>query len=239
MAFYALSMTTSNTSSAGGSPAASGRRAAGGADQAGMAAEGRRERKKLRTRQAISDVATGLFFERGFDAVTVAEIAAAADVAVQTVFNHFATKEDLFFDQTGWWTGPAQAIREAPPGAELIEALEEHYRAGIRDRAAAGYLVTWAKFRQTIEQSPALLDRQRRDAEQMEKLIVAAVLERDPGLPHLQAHLIATLYAAAQKVLEAELARLLPVGRIRTDSVDATFEKAIGDVFAVLRRSVG
>jgi AcrR family transcriptional regulator len=222
MTLYALSMTT------GDSPSP-------------MAAEGRRERKKLRTRQAISEVATGLFFERGFDAVTVAEIAAAADVAVQTVFNHFATKEDLFFDQSGWWTGPGQAIREAPPGAELIEALEEHYRAEVRDRAAAGYLVTWAKFRQTIEQSPVLLDRQRRDAEQMEQLIVAAVLERDPRLPHLKAHLIATLYAAAQKVLEAELARLLPVDAAQTDldRVEAIFEKAIGDVFAVLRRALG
>ena len=55
--------------------------------------EGLRERKKRQTRQYISDVATGLFMERGFDAVTVAEVADAADVSVNTVYNYFSTKE--------------------------------------------------------------------------------------------------------------------------------------------------
>src|SRR6185369_5253672 len=58
-----------------------------------------RARKRLATRQAISDAATLLFFERGFDDVTVDEIAAAADVGRMTVFNHFPRKEDMFFDR--------------------------------------------------------------------------------------------------------------------------------------------
>ena len=53
-------------------------------------AEGLRERKKRQTRQHISDMATGLFLERGFDAVTIAEIAGAADVSVNTVYNYAA-----------------------------------------------------------------------------------------------------------------------------------------------------
>lgn len=85
---------------------------------------GRRARKKAATRQEISNRATELFAERGFDAVTVAEIAEAADVSVKTVFNHFATKEELFFDRVG-------AVREAletavtarPPGVTVVEAL--------------------------------------------------------------------------------------------------------------------
>ncbi|MFE0020973.1 TetR/AcrR family transcriptional regulator [Amycolatopsis sp. NPDC059021] len=60
---------------------------------------GRRERKKQQTRQALSAAATALFAERGFESVTVAEIAAAADVAVGTVFNYFDSKEELFFDR--------------------------------------------------------------------------------------------------------------------------------------------
>jgi AcrR family transcriptional regulator len=56
---------------------------------------GRRERKKRATRDAIYFAARTLFMKKGFDAVTVAEIAEAADVSEKTVFNHFATKEDL------------------------------------------------------------------------------------------------------------------------------------------------
>lgn len=58
-----------------------------------------RESKKRETRQRLSDVATELFYARGFDAVTVDEIAAAANVSKMTVFNYFARKEDLFLDR--------------------------------------------------------------------------------------------------------------------------------------------
>ncbi len=82
-------------------------------------AEGLRERKKRQTRQHISDVATGLFLERGFDAVTIAEVAEAADVSVNTVYNYFPAKEDLFLDRSkAWWTGcrvPYAAATRASP----------------------------------------------------------------------------------------------------------------------------
>ena len=81
-----------------------------------MTTEGLRERKKRERRKAISDVAMGLFAERGYDAVTVAEIARAADVSEQTVFNYFPAKEDLVFDEE----------------EQMREALE------ARDRAALG-----------------------------------------------------------------------------------------------------
>jgi AcrR family transcriptional regulator len=58
---------------------------------------GRRERKKDATRRAIADAGLRLFLERNFDQVTIAEIAEAADVSINTVFNYFPTKEDLFF----------------------------------------------------------------------------------------------------------------------------------------------
>jgi len=63
-------------------------------------AEGLRERKKRATRQLISDVATRLFIARGFEQVTVDEVAVAANVSKMTVFNYFPRKEDLFFDRS-------------------------------------------------------------------------------------------------------------------------------------------
>src|SRR4051794_37232709 len=60
---------------------------------------GLRAFKKARTRLAISDVATRLFVEHGFEHVTVAQIAEAAEVSTKTVFNYFTSKEELFFDR--------------------------------------------------------------------------------------------------------------------------------------------
>ena len=62
-----------------------------------MTEMGLRERKKAQTRQLIADTAWRLFADRGFERVTVAEVAREAQVAVATVFNYFPTKEDLFF----------------------------------------------------------------------------------------------------------------------------------------------
>jgi AcrR family transcriptional regulator len=86
--------------------------------------QGLRESKKARTRLAISDIATQLFADRGFEHVTVAEIAAAADVSVKTVFNYFATKEDLFFDRAAELVRILeQTITERPAGTTIGEAF--------------------------------------------------------------------------------------------------------------------
>ena len=207
--------------------------------ESGATASGRRERKKRQTRQVISDVATTLFLERGFDAVTVAEVARAADVAVQTVFNHFPTKEDLFFDEQGWWRGPARAIREAPAGADPVDVLEASYLAGIRDRLEVGHLATWKQFVRTIEDSPALLARRRLNAAELETLLTAALDERRPE--HLRNRLIAAQFAGALKVLEEELLRLLPdkASAAELRQVQADLEKTVAYVFGVLRGGLG
>jgi AcrR family transcriptional regulator len=89
--------------------------------------EGLRDRKKRRLRQRISNVATALFLVEGFDAVSVARIAAACEVSEQTVFNYFPTKESMFFDRTD---SSAHALAEAvrhpgdgPLGEVLLNAL--------------------------------------------------------------------------------------------------------------------
>ncbi|MEU6255075.1 TetR/AcrR family transcriptional regulator [Streptomyces sp. NPDC047043] len=124
-------------------------------------AEGLRERKKRQTRQYISDVATGLFVERGFDAVTVAEIADAADVSVNTVYNYFPAKEDLFFDRSSgvvdrmgrWVRGRNKG--ESAAAAILRELREEVEAVSPRVGLISGY----AKFMRVIEDAPALRSR--------------------------------------------------------------------------------
>lgn len=84
----------------------------------------RRERKKAETRRAIADAALRLFTLRGFDAVTVTEVAQAADVSAKTVFNHFATKEMLFFEHEPLLTEDlAAVVRARRPGEPLLAAL--------------------------------------------------------------------------------------------------------------------
>src|SRR5919202_2795175 len=86
--------------------------------------EGLRERKKRAAREGIAATARRLFAERGFDAVTVAEVAAAAAVSEKTVFNYFPTKEDLAF--AGREEGIAQfvtAIAERPPGTSVLDVF--------------------------------------------------------------------------------------------------------------------
>jgi AcrR family transcriptional regulator len=85
---------------------------------------GLRERKKQRTREQIVDAAFDLFAERGFQATTVAEIAAAADIAPRTFFAYFPSKEDVvFFDFDGMFESVRATIQERPEGEGAIDAL--------------------------------------------------------------------------------------------------------------------
>jgi AcrR family transcriptional regulator len=89
---------------------------------------GLRERKKRQTRQAIAEAAMRLFAERGFEAVTVNEIAAAAGVAKVTLFTYFPTKESLVLNAVTD-DDVAKVVAERRPGQSPLNALREHYRA--------------------------------------------------------------------------------------------------------------
>jgi AcrR family transcriptional regulator len=85
---------------------------------------GLRERKKLQTRTAIRDAAMRLFLERGFDQVSVAEVARAADVSEATVFNYFPTKEDLVYERMDAFEQELlAAVRARPAGEAVLRAF--------------------------------------------------------------------------------------------------------------------
>jgi AcrR family transcriptional regulator len=100
--------------------------------------EGLRERKKRETRETIARRAMDLFGERGYDSVTVADVAEAAGVSEKTVFNYFPAKEDLVFGR-----GQARrqalihAIRTRPPGASLVEPFRRQTEE-LLERLASG-----------------------------------------------------------------------------------------------------
>lgn len=125
----------------------------------GDVAQGLRERKKRATRDAIASTARRLFAERGFEAVTVAEIAVAADVSEKTVFNHFATKEDLVF--AGGETRLAQLqadIAQRPPGTSVLDVFRANSEAML-DTVAAGESDDRLVVPRIVRGSPALRER--------------------------------------------------------------------------------
>jgi len=124
---------------------------------------GLRERKKQQTRARIAETARELFAVRGFENVPVAEIARAADVSEQTVFNYFPTKEDLVYWQLGAFEEELLAtIRERDPGESALDAfgrflLVQRGLLGRQDPEARERL---AMITRMIAESPALIARE-------------------------------------------------------------------------------
>ncbi|WP_043465310.1 TetR/AcrR family transcriptional regulator [Kitasatospora sp. MBT66] len=114
---------------------------------------GRRERKKAATRQKIADTALRLFLERGYDAVGIRDVAAEADVAVTTVFAHFASKEALVFEQDqDFEQRLVHAVTARAPHEPLVPALHREIRALVHHCTADGAAPLW----HMIDTSPAL-----------------------------------------------------------------------------------
>jgi len=174
---------------------------------------GLRERKKQQTRREIADTAQALFAERGFEHVTVAEVARAANVSDKTVFNYFPTKEDLFFDEyEAMETGLVRALRERHRGDSVLDACRRFYAGGLSRMAqqeASGPLAAHAKI---LAASPALQERQREIFHLQEQTLareVAAVAGADGDKlePRVIAAAVIGVVRALQERGLAQLAR--------------------------------
>lgn len=152
-----------------------------------------RERRRVELRQELSDTATALFLERGFDAVTVAEIASACGVTEKTVFNHFRTKESLLVDR---WPDIINAVvtrvsdTTQAPVAAVVQTLDVELDSLTENgTASAQRLAAVRKFGQMMASTPALQDSRRRSVEQLVVALRGALASRDwptrAGIDHL------------------------------------------------------
>ena len=150
---------------------------------------GLRELKKQHTRQLIADTAMRLFVQRGFDHVTVAEVAAAAGVSEKTVFNYFPTKEDLFFDEVDEREEALlAAIRERKASEPITAALRRHQLGHCGRMCSAGFTA----FARLIEESPHL---RLKELEVMERFTrsLARALREELRCSEVEARVAATL----------------------------------------------
>jgi AcrR family transcriptional regulator len=123
---------------------------------------GLRERKKQQTRRAIADAAKRLFLERGFDQVSVAEVARAADVSEQTVFNYFPTKEDLVYERMDTFEHELlAAVRERPDGDSPLRAFARFILDRSDGAMAGDGRRRVAELTRLVSASPSLMARER------------------------------------------------------------------------------
>jgi AcrR family transcriptional regulator len=188
-----------------------------------MAEIGLRERKKQRMYQAVSDIAIGLFLEKGFDAVSVAEVAAAAEISKPTLFRYFPAKEDLvlyrFADHE---TEAARVVAGRAQGQSPTDALLEHFLDGLRRHDPVTGLNDHPNvlaFHRLLYGTPSLAARAYAYVERSE----AALAEALGG--DLDARLAAGQITAVRRILALENWRRIAAGEqvaeVRRDAVTA------------------
>jgi len=206
---------------------------------------GLRERKKQQTRQLIADTAWRLFADRGFDRVTVAEVAREAEVALATVFNYFPTKEDLFYSRLeAFGQRMVEAVASRREGEPALVALRRFLLAsgGLVAQVEAGDPEAVERLRtvnRVIADSPALQARERQVIARYADAL-AELLAADLGVPPDDVE----VRVAANAMIGVH-ATLLDFTRRRV-LADDRLERLAGDLreagrraFALLERGLG
>ncbi|MFJ9105518.1 TetR family transcriptional regulator [Streptomyces sp. NPDC102405] len=192
-----------------------------------MTAPGLRQRKKQRMYETLSEIAIRLFLEKGFDAVSVAEIAAAAEVSKPTLFRYFPAKEDLVLHRIADHEDEAARVvaeSDEPP----LAALRRHFLEGLeRDDPVTGLNDHPAvlAFHSLLYGTPALVARAHGHLERQEAAL-AEVLGGD-----LDARLAAGQIIAVRRILALENWRRIAKGE--------TVEDVRGDAVAAAERAFG
>lgn len=201
-----------------------------------------RERKKRETRQRIADVAMGLFMLRGFEKVTVADVAEAADVSVNTVFNYFRAKEDLFFDrEDDVVENLGRLLAARPEGRPIIETLRRDFLTALDERDwRYGIHGGAPDFCRMVAESPTLVRRMSRMHELREEhlaRVLADETDADPDDPTprlIAAQVVALMRAVSNEYLRRRTAgeaheAILPQVRAAADRAFELLRSGIGD----------
>ncbi|MEV5649705.1 TetR/AcrR family transcriptional regulator [Nocardia sp. NPDC052254] len=196
-------------------------------------APGLRETKKQQTRQEISDTATRLFIERGFESTTIAEIADAARVAKKTVTNYFPRKEDLALDHHEHFVGAlADAVSRRGGGESALTALRARFRSAT-DAYSADIGFSGPDFSRMLAGSPTLTARLR-ELHDLREQALAAVLPGD----ELLRRTAAAQLSAAYRLLFARIQELQLSGATRPD-ITATVTADAERIFDLLEPALG
>ncbi|MGW3954505.1 TetR family transcriptional regulator [Streptomyces sp. NPDC004752] len=191
-----------------------------------MGEMGLRERKKRRMYEDVSDIAVRLFLAKGFDAVSVAEVAAAAGISKPTLFRYFPAKEDLVLHRIA--DHETEAARLVAGADAPVDVLRAHFLDGLRRNDPITGLNDHPEvlaFHALLNSTPALVARQYAYLERSE----AALAEALGGT--LDARLAAGQIIAVQRILARDNWRRIAAGdrveEVREDAVRAA-ERAFG-----------
>jgi len=197
----------------------------------------RGDRGGSKTRARIAEVASGLFLERGFDDVTIAEVAAAAGVSKVTVFSHFERKEDLLLDRLPDVVDIVRtAIRERADHISAIEALRQTALALAEKRhALSGLNGDIEPMMRTVTASPALITRLRAFAYEIETAL-AAELRTDSTFSG-DSTLTAALLVAAYRTVAVETVRSRLAGDDLAD-IAATHRQRLNQAFDAVEHGI-
>jgi AcrR family transcriptional regulator len=210
--------------------------------------EGRRERKKRQTRETIVAAAFALFAQRGFEAVTVAEIADRADVARATLFSYFPSKESIVLGLVGD-DDPATIVAARAPGAKPLDALRAYYTAFAEAGGVGPDRVPGADHRtdvpdpltrvRVITESPTLRAGVSRLLDAQQAPLAQALIEAaGADEPEIRAKLAAAQICAAISALKSDFFGRLAEG----ESFELATSRLPGDVelaFDLLERGIG
>ncbi|MGV9269792.1 TetR/AcrR family transcriptional regulator [Kitasatospora sp. NPDC003701] len=207
------------------------------------AALGLRERKKRQTAVRIWRSAIALFAERSFDEVSVAEIAAAAEVSKMTVFNYFPSKEDLVMGPMERHTGEAaEVIRDRAPGVSAVAAVRDHFLAALeRFDPATGlsddrFVLDVVRL---IHRTPALALRATTAwSRAANELLATELLAQDPAGDRLAARVAAAQLMSARLALTDENHRRMLAGERAAEVLPEAVEQA-RRAFALVEHGLG